>query len=161
MTRKKMMAGIWVLLSWQNSFSQTLEPSVFASAGTSWIGVTSQCSFTIGETITYSLGSGATQLTQGFHQTYTSTAGINPTTAGSMRVYPNPAMDYVVIENHANSENWMFELYDIHGQVLLAYQPCLPIQTIPISHLAPAVYLITIKQGNSSQTYKIIKKSNQ
>ena len=55
-------------------------------------------------------------------------------------IYPNPAQDYIVIENHSQEQNATFVLYDVVGRQVLSVVSHNQ-SVLPIEHLPSGVYL--------------------
>ena len=74
----------------------------------------------------------------------------------SIRIYPNPVTNELIIENEGNNLNLNFEISNMTGQVL--YKGRLVEKTIVnTSNLAPGAYLIKLENGNNVEFKKIIK----
>ena len=56
------------------------------------------------------------------------------------RVYPNPAQDYLVVENHSQEQSATFALYDVLGRRVLSVISHNQ-SVVPIEHLPSGVYL--------------------
>ena len=74
----------------------------------------------------------------------------------SVRIYPNPVANELIIENEGNNSNLNFEISNMTGQVL--YKGRLVEKTIVnTNNLAPGAYLIKLENGNHVEFKKIIK----
>jgi len=75
----------------------------------------------------------------------------------SLRVYPNPAKNELIIENEQlKIEN--IEIYNVMGQLLQSKIVNLQSKIeIDVSHLASGIYSLKIQTGNSVITQKVIK----
>jgi len=74
----------------------------------------------------------------------------------SIRIYPNPVTNELIIENEGNNSNLNFEISNMTGQVL--YKGRLVEKTIVnTNNLAPGAYLIKLENGNHVEFKKIIK----
>ncbi len=78
-------------------------------------------------------------------------------TNNSIVVYPNPATDQVTIDL-AEYKGVKIEIFDTNGKKLLTEKAKSSQQTISISKLAPAVYVLrVIKDGQIVQSLKVVK----
>ena len=84
-----------------------------------------------------------------FH--YSSTVGIDESTAGMFGVYPNPAKDFLVLETQdfASLQFQTYRISNMMGQMLLQGQIMDETQQIDVSGLAEGMYFVTV--GNSTQ----------
>ena len=84
-----------------------------------------------------------------FH--YSSTVGIDESTAGMMGVYPNPMDGVLVIETQgiASLQGQTYRISNMMGQVLLQGQIMGETQQIDVTGLAEGMYFVTV--GNSTQ----------
>jgi hypothetical protein len=83
--------------------------------------------------------------------------GITDNSLQDVRVYPNPASTFVVIENLAADRNTKMVLYDVTGK-LLSTQICQGTARIDISNLEQGVYFMKLTANDGSITKKIIKQ---
>jgi hypothetical protein len=89
---------------------------------------------------------------------YTKETGlsISKEESNSFSIYPNPANDFLTIKSLENLNAPHFELYDLKGSKILSKTFEFD-AAIDISNLQPALYIYTIKDGNSvKQDGKII-----
>ncbi|MBL7784737.1 MAG: T9SS type A sorting domain-containing protein [Chitinophagales bacterium] len=71
----------------------------------------------------------------------------------TLKVYPNPAQDYLVIEKHSQEQNATFVLYDVLGRQVLSVVSHNQ-SVVPIEHLPSGVYLYQfINPQNQILTY--------
>ena len=66
--------------------------------------------------------------------------GIPSMGMGEFMVYPNPAQDYLVIENNSQEQNATFVLYDVLGRQVLSVISHNQ-SVVPVEHLPSGVYL--------------------
>ncbi len=80
---------------------------------------------------------------------------------GDIKIYPNPAHDYIYVEFPANkSQNELVDisLYDVTGRKIFDYEyHILPQLKLDISTLAPAVYLLNIRGQEENFVVRIEK----
>lgn len=65
----------------------------------------------------------------------------------TIRVYPNPASDYIQVERKVHVENETFSLYDITGKEILKTQVQSSSQQINVSRLARGSYTFIIRES--------------
>ena len=86
------------------------------------------------------------------------TLGIDKISLNMMKVYPNPVMDYIVIENHSGVELNHWQLFNSIGtQVEEGDMNDLSHQQINVKHLAPGSYFLKIYTDGESILKKCIK----
>lgn len=74
-----------------------------------------------------------------------------------IRIFPNPASNYLIIENNFTGKAHL-TIKDISGKhVLKSNLNIAAIQQKDISKLPPGIYFIAIENENSSNTYRLIK----
>ncbi len=111
--------GGYVLAGYQYTVPQTAWVMKIDSLGNT-------CSF-VGCDSTVYVGVGETPILQGQG-------------AAVFKLYPNPAQDYLVVENNSQEQNATFVLYDVVGRAVLQ-QPVPTQNNISIQHLPSGVYL--------------------
>lgn len=120
-------------------------------------------SFTLGETISSTLtnGDGIT-LTQGFQQpSFTiSTVAENHDIDYSIKAYPNPADDYIILEVDKVSYNdTRFKLFDLNGRLLKEKPISGTETTIHFQEFTPGVYYLhVIDNQKIVKVLSVIKK---
>ena len=110
--------GGYVLAGYQYTVPQTAWVMKIDSLGNT-------CSF-VGCDSTVYVGVGETPVLQG--------------QGGVFKIYPNPARDYLVVENNSQEKNATFVLYDVVGRVVLQ-QSVSTQNTISTQHLPSGMYL--------------------
>ena len=82
--------------------------------------------------------------------------GLNEPKASTVRIYPNPAQDFVKIQSENNMQS--IELYDLRGRLLKAASiddfKC----EMNINDLAKGIYMIRVKTGGNTESIRLIKK---
>ncbi|MBM3451911.1 MAG: T9SS type A sorting domain-containing protein [Bacteroidetes bacterium] len=91
-----------------------------------------------------------------FSQPITFTSGLNDLTSSQVKLYPNPANQFVTIESDKNEINYL--LLDLNGRVIQANQTYSKIHLIEISTLNKGVYHLTISDGLNKITKQFIKE---
>jgi hypothetical protein len=75
---------------------------------------------------------------------------------GSVKVFPNPVTNELIIEIAENNKNTDFEIINSIGQVVssgVLFEKTI----VPTSRFAPGIYLLKLKSGNTFEIEKIIK----
>jgi hypothetical protein len=80
------------------------------------------------------------------------------TTFSNLKIYPNPTTGFVNIDlgNQNLESNSIVKLFDIQGRMILTKEMKTAIDNVNISNLSDGVYLITIENGSSRTTKKIV-----
>ena len=80
------------------------------------------------------------------------------TTFSNLKIYPNPTTGFVNIDlgNQNLESNSIVKLFDIQGRMISTKEMKTAIDNINISNLSDGVYLITIENGSSRTTKKIV-----
>lgn len=100
---------------------QAYTQQVTSTAGGSGQSGGNTINWTLGETVTTTLTSVNTTITQGFHQPTLGVTSSNFSGNHSFTIdaYPNPMASYVVLELHqANFRDFQYQLYDMNGKLL-------------------------------------------
>ncbi|HLS29268.1 MAG TPA: T9SS type A sorting domain-containing protein [Flavobacteriaceae bacterium] len=82
---------------------------------------------------------------------------VNDQQITNLTLYPNPANDFLYIENLTNPVQ--IDIYDLSGKVLLSKEVSEAIKQVNVSQLAEGVYLYQLSQnGLEVKTGKLVKK---
>lgn len=83
--------------------------------------------------------------------------GISELSAQTLKVYPNPVTNELILENEGNTNKTEFEIINSVGQTVTLgiTQDKTIVQT---DHFTPGIYLIKLKSGETIEFRKIIKK---
>lgn len=156
------LSCVIILLLFHKAGAQSFSPDVISSAGTFATSSSGSMSWTIGEIMTETYSSTGYFLTQGFHQpdTSTLTVVIN-STYQNIGIYPNPVVDYLIIDLSLTSGEYVLEIFDMQGQ-LIKNQFILSGQkrvTLPIREFANGIYLLNLinTESQTRTSYKINK----
>ncbi len=84
------------------------------------------------------------------------TLGITSEILSEIKIYPNPASDYLHIKTPNNIQVKSTTLIDMNGKVVIRLQN--QIEKIDISHLQQGMYLLQIHTDEGSLSKRIIKK---
>lgn len=80
------------------------------------------------------------------------------TTFSNLKIYPNPTSGFVNIDlgNQNLESNSIVKLFDIQGRIISTKEMKTAVDNINISNLSDGVYIITIENGSSKTTKKIV-----
>jgi hypothetical protein len=74
-----------------------------------------------------------------------------------IKIYPNPAKDYLIIENNSLLHTIDFEIMNSNGKII--YNSVLNTNSvIDIGHFSPGIYCIRFKKGDFYPVFKFIKQ---
>jgi hypothetical protein len=132
-------------------FSQSIERQVLASAGKEFAAANGSIEFTLGETVTQTMG----DLSNGFHQPVFSITKVSeiPEVLG-VTIFPNPTNGFIHVQFAIVQQQTKIELCDLSGKVLQVNSLNGFLQDINMSNYATGMYYLKI---NETQFYKIIK----
>ena len=83
---------------------------------------------------------------------------INPASISKLRMFPNPATNFVTIETANRNSDVSYTMYDISGKVLRANQ-ALPLnKQISLQSLTSGIYMLALQIDGETVMRKIIKK---
>ncbi|QGY46526.1 T9SS type A sorting domain-containing protein [Maribellus comscasis] len=143
------------------TISTSFAQEVVASAGETQQAGSIELSWTLGESVIETFTSGAI-LTQGFHQSKLLVTAIDEPSllVSELKVYPNPASEFVMIHFNSEIKDKQYSLFDMTGKMLLLNSISETDSRIDVSSLASGTYLLRIsaKKTNNIQSFKIVKK---
>lgn len=150
------------LLITNDIFGQSISQEVIATAGDFFTTSDASLSWTLGEPVIETAGSGNVILTQGFHQTEIMITAIKEPlrVAYDLKVFPNPAVDIVNIDlTLAGDEIITVQLYNMNGERLINKKFQQRLFQLDLSSLASANYLLSLRKLNGEliTTYLINK----
>jgi cyanophycinase-like exopeptidase len=97
------------------------------------------------------------EITTGFEPDYSEIRIRN-----NISVFPNPAKNFVILENVPNVTRWAFRVYDMKGQLAMekynAEGDLLINNSLDVSLLKPGLYIIKIYSGNGVDSGRFIKR---
>jgi len=76
-----------------------------------------------------------------------------------LSIYPNPATEYLMIENKSGQALGIIAIYDLKGKLLKIEKSFDNILRMDLSNLAPGAYLINYADNNSAKKTKMFFKS--
>ena len=74
------------------------------------------------------------------------------------RIYPNPAVNTLIIEMPGNQKDTEFSVFDITGQLVLQSSSHGMRMTLDVSTLSPGLYILKINLGNTTKMVKFTKE---
>lgn len=83
--------------------------------------------------------------------------GINNVGSAEVRVYPNPATEFIMFEGIETVGTACIELFDIQGKIVLS-QVINNRQKVTVQHLSQGLYLYKYSVDNKTYTGKLIIK---
>ena len=140
-------------------WGQKVQPEVQSAAGGHFANSTLRMSWTIGEIAVETLSNGNLRLTQGFHQpVIIKTVSVEEEYKSSFSVYPNPAVDYVMI-NTGSYKGFRVEMRNLIGELIYEGRSEDNILRIDFGVLANGTYMLTLysETGRPVATYQIQK----
>ncbi len=78
--------------------------------------------------------------------------GINEVAEGEVRVYPNPANNYITV---ANAEGAQVSVFDMSGRQVVNVESASANHTINVANLAKGMYIVRIADGQNVVTKKV------
>ena len=74
-----------------------------------------------------------------------------------MRVYPNPAKNWITITTRPQSDALEMALYDLNGRLIKKDSIASEMYTMNIEHLQNGMYLLVLSSENQKETLRIVK----
>lgn len=118
-------------------------------------------SFTIGEPVIETTQVSDYKLTQGFQQSrlIISSTQEERLQDNRVKVYPNPADNYINIEINRSEENIVFIITETNGKEIITCKKKDVITSFDITNFSSGIYFLNIKINNAIiETFKIIKQ---
>lgn len=81
---------------------------------------------------------------------------LNDSNLSSVKVYPNPAKDFISISNHKDISK--VSLVDLAGKNVLSKSVNAKSVKLNISHLPNGIYILKVESNGKEKTFKVIKK---
>ena len=144
------------------SFSQSIDPSVIATAGNYVENGNVAISYTVGQTVTATLTNGGT-LTQGFQQDSYTIVEIPEQSSQefSVNIYPIPATNEVTVEFNSDFQgDAKIAIIDELGRTLSEKNVNTSVNKISLNGLSESYYFLKVSYQGNFKTYKI-QKVNQ
>ncbi len=141
------------------SFSQSVDPSVIATAGNYVENGNVAISYTVGQTVTATLTNGGT-LTQGFQQDSYTIVEIPEQSSQefSVNIYPIPATNEITVEfNTGFHGNAKITIIDELGRTLSEKETNTTVNKVSLNGLSESYYFLKVSYLGNFKTYKIQK----
>lgn len=147
-----------------NVSAQSIDQQTISSAGDHYVN-NQQVTVSIGEAVVSHFQSAANQVTSGFHQPtievkmVTSVSALFPL---EVQVYPNPTTQYLnlrIASETGNAQITIGQIYDESGKVVRDFEvsPQSGDHQIDFSDLPEGLYVMLLRRGEASNTYKVLK----
>ena len=128
--------------------SQSVEPTVLASAGASGSSGDNSVEWTMGELSIQTLSNGDLNLTQGFHQPNVLLVSIDDDAPEvGLKIFPNPTQDQLIIE-YLGEQELEFSLHDMRGVQALTGGISTGSHSVDVRLLPAGHYQLTIIKEN-------------
>ena len=120
-----------------------------------------EVSWTVGSLAIETLTSGSYTLTQGFHQTRLSVTRIteSPLPDIDLKVFPNPAQDFIIIQFEELNETPSYALYNVTGKLMESKIITSTTTQLEMQNYATGQYILklTSESGKPLHSFKIVK----
>lgn len=157
---KKILVLLFIVVWWMPGRGQSISNQVIAVTGFSSPNGGNFLDFTVGELAVTTVGTGAQQITQGFHQSYTQNVSIHEAEniIFTVHVFPNPTADYVNITLEGNPVlDITAAVYDSYGKVLYTgNHPQAKTFRIDMQAWAAGSYYIRLSEKNTRTHLKTV-----
>jgi len=132
---------------------------VVATQGDSYSNSSGSIDFTVGEVLINTGTDGATDLTQGFHQTNWNFVSIEDHVPSyEAIIFPNPTSAILNIRT-STFENVTYTLYDAEGKLIMQDKLSSAQTPIQVGQLAPGAYSLTLNNATQNlKTFQLIKQ---
>ena len=132
---------------------------VISSAGNPFENSCGSISFTLGESITSTLSTSASILTQGFHQTKLVITDYQEVRSpdNNIVVFPNPTEEFVILKIET-FQGFSYTLHDLTGR-MIGKEEIIDTETeLDFNTLVPSTYILKVRNKDKAiRTFKIIK----
>lgn len=132
---------------------QNVDLSQVNTAGAHHESAQVKLSWSIGQAVAESFGSGALSVSSGVHQPQAIITSLRDQKKYQISVFPNPTFDLLTISSYGSDEP--YSINDLNGGMILQGQMKTSITHIDMSSLVAGVYFLCIGEV---QMFKIIKR---
>jgi len=151
-----------IIFSAHECFSQELSSRLIAVCGDHYSDNQMSVSWSVGECITETAGTGRYVLTQGFHQPRMLITKIDENTMENLaiKVFPNPAHEQIFVETGATEQLPLYaELWDLKGNRLFTKSLAAKTTSFSVKPLPSGLYILKVlsKRRDMSAHFKIQK----
>ncbi|MBK6832007.1 MAG: T9SS type A sorting domain-containing protein [Flavobacteriales bacterium] len=150
-------------VAWYEATAQSIAPQVLSNCGASAADANYRMDWTLGEFAIATIGNGEHRFTQGFHQPYAGTVGIEDIqrTEGNSWIWPNPAGNELNIGFATPLRpGTMVRVLSMEGKILLTnlLSPGATTAVVPVAALAAGGYLLTLDNTDgATQVHRFVK----
>lgn len=141
--------------------AQTISSSVVSASGDSQISTIHKVSWTLGEPVVGLMNGQDVQVSNGYHQhlDLELLSIADNDVMASILVYPNPAIEYLMVSNKLNQKA-LLHVYDEAGRRVLEQEIIQAETKIDLKSFPPGIYMLhfTSLFSLKSNSYKLIKK---
>ncbi|MBX7095784.1 MAG: T9SS type A sorting domain-containing protein [Flavobacteriales bacterium] len=132
-----------------------------SNGGTSWTSsqstlITYQMVDFLNDTVGYACGGNGSILRYGSSLTPNSVFETNP--ENQLQLYPNPAVDFIIVDNTTSSGNSIVEIYGIRGELIRTVSLRSAENRIDISNLTAGMYIVKVISDDKELFSKMIKQ---
>lgn len=117
--------------------------------------------WTIGSLAIETLTSGSLTLTQGYHQTRLTITQITESLIPGidLKVFPNPAQDFIIIQFEKLNKNSAYALFDLTGKLMERKKITSTTTQVEMKKYAEGKYILKLtgKSGKPQYSFKILK----
>jgi len=140
--------------------AQSIISSAITPAGTSYKTNNFTLNYAIGETINTFIENGDLYIAQGVLQIIiNNTTDLNTIKSPTIKVYPNPTVDNLVVDFNGNNQHLSYQLFNTNGALLSDGNFNKGTSNIDVSNLPTGNYVISILENNQLyKTFKVIKQ---
>jgi len=145
------------------SFIKLQAQQLVSSGGGDYNGENVSISWSIGEPVIETLSNGPVVLTQGFHQSFTSSNSILDLAGPSLslKIYPNPTADDLnLLTKSENFSTMKFFLHNMEGKEISQGLVKSDLTKIEMYRYPHGIYLLRIvkKSGEPVQSFRVVKQ---
>jgi hypothetical protein len=74
-----------------------------------------------------------------------------------INIFPNPASDYIIINSNETEQNWLIELVDVNGRIVISDKQRAKVYKLDLREIEPGQYILRLSCGNKFISRSIIK----
>lgn len=158
---KKIKIHLSLIIILLFNYSVQAQESVNGSGGEA-TGTGGTASYSVGQVVYQTHTGTSNSEAQGVQQPYEISVISSTTTIKdkdfNCKVYPNPSVEYLIIELEELSKDMQYALYSVDGKLLKSSMISDQKSSLSMQEYVPATYLLELKKGDENiQTFKIIK----
>jgi hypothetical protein len=136
------------------------QPDVISSGGNYYETSNVKVSYTIGQTVTATVGSNQAVMTQGFQQPSYSIVDLKePDADMNVSLYPNPTDGELMLDfSTLPANNTQVMVIDFAGKLVMTETVTNQKQRLNLKNLPAGNYIVKIKNDTQERNFKVIKK---